>query len=728
MIKADIQHLQPWKEALTQLSENHFLDLVRMYVGVIKTPYNKERLINELVAFLHREENRQALLALLSETDKVILSALTFITNADRQKLTSFFSGQFSDVALYECLMNLEERLIIFRLIDEQTGKQFFAVNPLLKENLLPHLNISLLFPLPQKTNSEHSNTNTDNEKATKKTTLQGKTSLSARLLASWFAFIAENPDACRADGSFKKKTLEQINEMFHGISVDFLLKLNTSLVNLTLFMQDGINLVPNVGKWQSFSNLPSKVQYAYIAVAFGTRVPRDILVKHASFADIVISSIPKEGYTLPILLRLVFFLQEKQNTPITQRTGYFAQILHKANNNPNDDQAFSSETLIESMLAFGLLSVSEKDENIVVCPENEAYSGQTVENTDKTQDENFSSPKENIAGSISIDAGFSITLLRELPLANLLDLVQCMELTNFDTVCLFTITRQACMRCFDRGINMQDIFHVLEKTAGYALPQNLSFSLDEWSNAYNSASLFKGYVLQVSPDKQVQIENNPIIAPYIKMTLVPGIYLLDFAGEEEAIASIQKSGLNFIGMPKKLHAEQEVLPFTDFLQSSPLGLIYDRAKQDKDNYTEKVKNLQDDKTEAHLKKMKDDVEKLDLSPGQKEGLLLRIERKIILATTQLRGDSVRVEKTEASGMDFVGKVYVLEQAIAASNMIEISTGANVYFGLPTKLEKRAGDASLTMTLENEQETIKLSIGQARTIKRFRGSLFSERL
>lgn len=47
-----------WRETLVCLSDQHFFDLMRMYLGEIKTPFNKQRLIQDLSAFLRKPENR----------------------------------------------------------------------------------------------------------------------------------------------------------------------------------------------------------------------------------------------------------------------------------------------------------------------------------------------------------------------------------------------------------------------------------------------------------------------------------------------------------------------------------------------------------------------------------------------------------------------------------------------------------------------------------------------
>ena len=65
-----------WRESLTKLSDQQFFDLLRMYIGEIKTPYNKQNLIEQMSSVLRKEENKQKILSLLDYQDRLILAAL----------------------------------------------------------------------------------------------------------------------------------------------------------------------------------------------------------------------------------------------------------------------------------------------------------------------------------------------------------------------------------------------------------------------------------------------------------------------------------------------------------------------------------------------------------------------------------------------------------------------------------------------------------------------------
>ena len=88
------QRILAWQEAAT-LPDNRFFDIMRVYLGEIKTPYNKQRLIEQLGAFLHKEQNRKNLAAMLDDFDKEIITAVSFLPDVTQSRLSDFFSGEY---------------------------------------------------------------------------------------------------------------------------------------------------------------------------------------------------------------------------------------------------------------------------------------------------------------------------------------------------------------------------------------------------------------------------------------------------------------------------------------------------------------------------------------------------------------------------------------------------------------------------------------------------------
>ena len=137
--------INSWKEAFSSLPDKQFFNTVRLYLGEVKTPYNKQRLTEQLAGFIRKEENLTSILTLLDVFDIKVLTAISLIPNATQETLADFFHGDTPITEIYAEVINLTERLLIYKEKSPYTEKEYFKINPLLKENLIPYLNTTLL-------------------------------------------------------------------------------------------------------------------------------------------------------------------------------------------------------------------------------------------------------------------------------------------------------------------------------------------------------------------------------------------------------------------------------------------------------------------------------------------------------------------------------------------------------------------------------------------------------
>lgn len=332
--------------------------------------------------------------------------------------------------------------------------------------------------------------------------------------------------------------------------------------------------------------------------------------------------------------------------------------------------------------------------------------------------------------------------MLPGLPLKRLLPLAQISVPVRYEKILQLEITKNAVMRSFDDGQTPESIQTALNGVLTHELPQNIVFSLSDWFEGYSSASIFRGYVLKIQPQKDVLIENNPEFAPYIQQKLAPGVFLLDFATPKEAMSVIANSGLNFIGSIKNMH-EDDVFP--DFPR------IYHTEMRNEPQQTQEATTLTSARSEAStapsgelscdvteaadencneaaqfIEKLNKLVDGMNLSVEQTEELKSRIQRRIIVNEKQLQAGSVRPEKNEASGMDFLGKIHVTEHAIASESLLNIVYDSVTYLVQPVRIEKQNGDAILKAFLQPEGTEKLFQIGRVQYLKRIRGSVFKE--
>ncbi|MBQ2464753.1 MAG: hypothetical protein II507_07195, partial [Treponema sp.] len=127
------------------------------------------------------------------------------------------------------------------------------------------------------------------------------------------------------------------------------------------------------------------------------------------------------------------------------------------------------------------------------------------------------------------------------------------------------------------------------------------------------------------------------------------------------------------------------------------------------------------DKQKAILDELKSELDGMNLPQDQKEGLLDRINRRIVLNKSQLVGESVRFEKVEAGGMDYTGKIHVIESAIQNGGILEVALDSgNSVAGRPAELNKKAPNAQLILELSSSGEKICIPVSSAVRIKKTR--------
>ena len=692
-----VQRIIAWRKCLATLPDDDFFDIIRMYLGEVKTPYNKQNLIEDLSAFLRKDDNKAAIIRLLTPEDLRVIAAVRFISNITLEKLEEFF-GSLSFSELYTHVANLKQRLLIYELKDERSEKKLLHITPLLEDSLEQVLTLEQLLPAA---------------------VVQEKCDdvppvVSSQLIASFVSYILGHPECCKGDGIIKRRSTPELQKIFGNMPV--LQILVKAFINMGLFKEEGFKLVINWDYWMSFANLEEDMQYAYLCAAASGKFSRSTLRTHAQLLFDVISNVPKQGCTKDMMLKLAFLVKENSGSDLREWSR-FSQIMANAASQAVDADVMS--TMIDSCVSLGLMYVCATDKSgasvLAVSPQ-------------------FAPVKEPSPAVcktlLTIDAGFSVTIMPGLKLEHYLTLVKFLNIVNCDTAGVFEITKQSAMRAFDVDHTPGSILKELGKYCSYELPQNLSMSLEEWYAAYSSAALYHGYVLKVPPENELKIRRNPRIAHYIDEILAPGIFLLHFANDDEARMIVAKGGMDFIGKVRSAPEHRDFLAFLPlhemkkdalFVQKAPTGTAGKKKDGEKPAESVVFKLAGEEEQEQFLQGLKDSVRSMNIPSDQKEGLLGRIERRIVVNPIQLRGNSVRFEKLEAIGMDYQGKLHVVESAIQIESRVEVEIdhGAKVIVGRPKSLSKKEGDADVVIVLP-DGTTQKLSICKILRIKRIK--------
>lgn len=707
-IENDISH---WQEAFASLPDKQFFNTMRLYLGEIKTPYNKQRLTEQLASFIRKEENLQSILTLMDSFDVEILTALSLIPRASQETLVQFFSGSFSVTELYAEIINLTERLLIYTDKDEFTGKEFLAINPLIKDHLIPYLDVKIIFP-----DFKADILSTDDVFI-----------ISPNIISAFISYIKIRGISCKSDGVIKKNDKNRLAEIFPGKD-NFIQLLMNAFVNLSLVTENEKGFCIDDVRMKAFAAMSEAQQYALLCAAAVSRFSRDGLKKEAQLLLDCLYSIPETGFTRDAILRLAFIAgTHTEDGSAVAKKSRFSRILEAARQETEiipEQNAELLDRMIDCAMEFGLLQKVGKTSDGEELFRNSVGSIQPLCGHSTTT----AAPKV-----LNIDSTFTVTLLPGLPLSLLLPLSSFMMIKKCGVVTEFEITRQSCACGFDDGWNPESIFDCLTEYTNYQIPQNLKINITEWYNSYSSAMLYYGYVLKVRDSNISLAENNPNIKKYIKEKLAEGIYLLNLPAGTSISDFIEESSLEFLGNVKSSESKSEFSSFPLLRDGHKIVYIAGTATAAagttgaaSNAATPATKKTSIAEADKLLKKLKASLQTQDLPKQQKESLSHRISSRLILSENQLKNTAVRTEILEADGMDFTGKVHLIEAAVKDEDLMELQLPAadgNGFFtivGLPLGISRQPGEAVMRFQIEPTKDIENFLVSRITHLRRLR--------
>ena len=538
---------------------------------------------------------------------------------------------------------------------------------------------------------------------------------LSPLFLASFLSYIESYPDLCRNDLSIKKKDIERLGKVFPKKEKCLSLILN-ALINLGIARLGEKGLSIDEKRLAKFASLPEYRQYAYLSVASAAHFGRESLRSQAQLLLDIAATVPPEGFSRSSLLRTAFLLN---NTAEIRRPAQstFSRILEAHTRSLSDAKITSgtADAVIDSAIEFGLFVPYGTDEG-----------GENMYVQSGVMQENEPQQPGSKRGLLNINAGTSITVMPGLSLTELIPLVSFMDVTASSTVTEFEVTRKSVSRAFDKNSTPSDIYALLSCYSAYEIPQSLQMNIEEWYSSYSSAILYKGYVLKVNEKSARVVENSPGIAPYIQAKLADGIYVMNIPLDDDAEKFIRSCGLDFMGTVRTPKRTDDAIDFP--VLRSGRNVLAGRfvPEEQMDCGAEKTEDGAKIK-EGFYKKL----DELELTEQQRECLAMRIERNVIVTEEQLKPETVRLEILEIDGMNYAGKLRLIENTIDSGDSIELTVPVDndssrllVYLGKPLMISKHTNDALVRMQLEPDNEIRFFSVSRVNKVKIIRTSVF----
>lgn len=670
-----------WQTHFSKLDDELFFSYIKTYLGKIKTPYNKQDLIEKLAGFFLNAEHQKTIVSLLNTFEKKLIAAILLLPKPNFENLALFFANETTRFSLSEKIANLTERLLIFK--NENNCE---SVNPFLEKEFLSFA--KLCFLIKTETNTKKTNAS----------------SFFETTIAGFLSYISFHPYMCKQDGSFKKKANDELSKIFlnktRTLSILFQSFLNLGLVTFQKKANDEnlFALVIDKNKLQTFSSLPENAQASFILAASVMRSSRDLLQKNASLFLSLALSLQNFSITKQSLFRLSFFFDNDEKK-ITRLSRILSKETSIHENEKNTCELFLS--ILENAISLSLLHKTKKNET-----------GETF----YSFDEIFYKEKNDNEKIFFIDTSFSIRTKANPSLASILPFLFSLEIKKCEASLEFALTKSAIGNFFSTGKTANDFIALLKNASLYEFGKNIETEIREWFTSYNRAKLYSGFVLVLDEKTNARFSKNKNFAI---QKISENVYLLDAQNESDAkkilsnmnlldacTMKIQKSETQMFSFPKLEKTLFDEKKFS--LSEAELKTILQNEKKSRVN-------------NSHEKFLLSKLREKKFSKTDEFFFREKIANKIIITAEQLSLDYRAEEIIEARGIDFLGKVHLVETAIKTGDMLELVFAKNdgkmqKYFCAPLEITKDENDAILKAKLSDGEKTF--SIRLAKKIKR----------
>ena len=696
-----------WKSAIMTLPDNSFFELLRSVFGKIKTPFNKQILVDDLETFLLRADIQKNIACFIDPDDARIIAAVAVLEEPASGELESFFSGELSYAQLHDLIANLEERFIMYRF--REKGHSRLALNPVLEPALAPFAaDISPLFPSADGSAPGM----TANEAGT-----AAAPPLNDRILAGLLSFVSEWEPFFKNEGEIRKRIINAGNGIFPGIDLE---SVTGGMRVLGLLRAGEDRLFPDYRRFSGFGKLSPRERLEYAAAG--------IYYFQSSKSPAGVSPYLLRAHVRPLadcIHRLLNSLEAGQLYP-ARTLKRLIGILERDCSGGGPE----AETGRARINDARLLDALEKTGLLLPASDGSCRPGPLALDSAETGAE--SAPEAPV---IAMDTVFSCLVYPEIRYADLVDLASILSVREAGVSIRFELTRDSAVRAFNRGLSAAAIIDLLKRLSANRIHENLIWTLRDWEKRYGEIVLRRGLVLSLSPERRYLAETESL-ARLIKETLAPGVYLLPETAEGEAAEVLRKAGVDIIARYGERAAEAEPSgSVQNFFPAPGSGGPQRRLQNLRDRTCPRPQGKTRTTTPEPLASTLIEgfhsiLAQTRFSKAERDELAARINRRLVLCESQLRDASVRYEKLEARGLDYVGKAMIAKQAIASQSPVELvmpgAAGERI-FGIPKALEKEGGESILVISPPdnaNGGEYLRVPLGKISLLRRIKKSLF----
>ncbi len=689
--------LSHWKSALLKLPDSAFFELMRNYLGELKTPYHKHSILESLEAFLRKKSIRERILALIEPEDALILTAIFYTPNPTHQKLHRLLADQYSFLPLMNKLRNLQDRLLIY--LDRVEGAEVFYLNPLFEDSFRERIiQLSLLIhsiPLSQ----IHSK----------------PPKLNDTLWASILSFLLHQESHLKTDGTLRKPMESKLLNVFPQFrqEKEVLHQIIRALLRLGLVFQKEHTLFVDLTVWKEFSALTPLERILIILRAF-KHTEREQVFREARWLSGFLQTLSLEkAYTRIVLYRLALLAAFQE-----------------------EDEPAIEESWIEELCTYGVFVPLEETDHWALNP--------TL----------FSSSQPGLEPKAILQPNFELSLTPHIELSDALPLAILCTVRRYDIYPIFELTKTSYFQGLAEGLSAERVEQLFQRLTQNGVPQNVSVQLKSWESEYRSISFVEGVLVQVDEQRRATIEQHERIKEHIHLVLAPGVYLVRKEKFEPFLRLLQDMGISVPPTPSeggifRLNGGSEITKPSRYLYFLPWNYPY---LSNLPQIASKILGSIEKTTETPLTKSKPSLsssqekepavsllgiqtelfarlESLSLTEEQRKEWEQKILSKVVVDPDQIRPELKRRERTEAKGLDYAGKAVVIEQTISSpSDYLEILVRGQEgsperYILRPEELKKIGNDLIVCGVTLPGGTRVEIPVRKISLVRRIKGFL-----
>ncbi len=688
---------------LLNLDDESFFAVYRNYLGPVQTPYNKHDLIQELQDFLVRPVTGERIRRLISQEDALLLSAVHVLRTPTEEQLYRFLSGEMEYALFQASLLNLKDRLLV---IQNTTRGDTIQINPLLEEALAP-LNIGMHYLIGGQ-----------NLPSSVRTEPVSQPWLSPDFLVALYAFLREFPEPFTRSGTMRKKVSAAVDERFGTYfqtrPAERYLRFAVStcetlgLVNFDDETQ-AVRLRPD--SWDAFlSELPERwVRYLLWGAALTGTVERSF--EYAELLLEALSAIPAtRSYSVGEVVRLLQLSGNGLSLPIDGET-------------------------VQRLLSLGVLVALDGsgDEESVASREDEGSDESDGPHLHRVSRLRINPTitavhdRPTARGGVRVHANMEITVAPGSDIHQAWTIASFSRLVRYDTVPTYILTDESVADARREGV--ENVLALMSETTD-DIPQNVRFLLKRWESRSRAVRLIRGLVVIAGEEEGEILKKSEDFLSSMREEIAPNVFLFNLEDEARVEKLLRKIDIGSTPTVETARVVDVNVPEYQryLLRHQQPALRSSVALRAETGDPAGPIPLHSTIREELMEQLNGET----LPEEVRQEIALRIDRGLIIFPQQIRKDIVPQHGIEVRGLDYLGKIRMIEQAISNGDILEVITRSGSgspqrILVKPREVVENAGDLMLRAIRQPDGPAVKIRIRRISVLRRLSGTLINRK-